>query len=90
MKHVTSEKGEDMSFAFQRSSEWTVTGGLYSRVLQSTGLEASLTESGRSHALCALMVHLVPTAAGNRSFPFVTLFCTLFPRLEIFSFSLVK
>lgn len=42
-------------------------GGLCSRVLQPTGLEASLTKSGRSRALCALMAHLVATAAGNRS-----------------------
>jgi hypothetical protein len=42
-------------------------GGLCSRVLQPTGLEASLTKGGRSRALCALMAHLVATAAGNRS-----------------------
>ena len=65
-------------------------GGLCSRVLQPTGLEASLTESGRSHALCALMAHLVATAAGNRSFYLLPYSVPYSPGLEIFSFSLVK
>src|SRR5438270_10746135 len=47
-------------------------------------LGASLTESGRSHALCALMAHLVATAAGNRSFPFVTYSVPYSPAGDIF------
>jgi hypothetical protein len=62
------EKGEDMSLLSAAPPSGPSRADYIPEYFSPQAWKLSLTESGRSHALCALMVHLVATAAGNRSF----------------------